>query len=145
MKNPLCRPGNLSLTTHWEETDRDLVGDEFCHAHSAHLRKRCQREEKQRVDRHLIEEFVDFVQREDSGMLPPMEAILATGNPDVGSQQLETTKAYVCRVRARLRQLGICFQNGEAVPRKRRPYKKRVKSSLRVVTAGSPPHDERNG
>jgi len=25
MKNPLCRPGNLSLTTHWEETDRDQV------------------------------------------------------------------------------------------------------------------------
>ena len=39
MKNPVCRPGNLSLTTHWEETDRDQVGDEFCHAHSAYLRK----------------------------------------------------------------------------------------------------------
>lgn len=144
MKNPLCRPGNLPLTTHWEETDRDQVGDEFCHAHSAHLRKRCQREEKQHVDRQLIEEFVDFVRREDSGMLPPMEAIFTTGNPDVGSQRLETTKAYVCCTRARLRQLGRCFQNGEPVPRKRRPYKKRVKSSVCIVTAGSPPHDERN-
>jgi hypothetical protein len=35
MKNPLCRPGNLSLSTHWEEMHRDQVGDEFCHAHSA--------------------------------------------------------------------------------------------------------------
>ena len=97
------------------------------------------------LSRHLIEEFVDFVQREDSGMLRPMEAILAMGNPSVGSQSLETTKAYVCRTRARLRQLGRCFQSGEGVPRKRRPYKKRGKSSRCVATARSQPHDEKNG
>jgi hypothetical protein len=145
MKNPLCRSGNLSLATHFEETDRDQVGDEFCHAHSDYLRKRCERQERQREGRHLIEEFVDFVQREDSGMLPPMEAILATGNPDVASQELGTAKADVCRTRARLRQLGRCFLNDEPVPRQRRPYKQRVKSSLRVATARSQPHDERNG
>ena len=60
MKNPLCRPGNLSLTTHLEETDRHQVGDEFCHAHSAHLRERCERQEKQRDARHALTEFVDF-------------------------------------------------------------------------------------
>jgi hypothetical protein len=29
MKNPLCRPGNLSLTTHWDGADDDQIGDEF--------------------------------------------------------------------------------------------------------------------
>jgi hypothetical protein len=125
MKNPLCRPGNLSLTTHWDEADRDQVGDEFCHAHSAHLRTRCERQEKQREDRHLIGEFVDFVQREDSRTLPAMEAILETRNPDDAAQQLRTRNAIVFRTRARLRQLGTCFLNGERVPRQRRPYKRR--------------------
>jgi|ERR1017187_76988 hypothetical protein len=117
MKNPLCRPGNLSLRSHWEEADRDQVGDEFCHAHSTHLRKRCQRQEKQREDRQLIGEFVDFVQREDSGVLPAMETMLAiwTGNADL------------CGKRSRLRQLGRCFLKSEPVPKQRRPYRRRVK------------------
>jgi hypothetical protein len=127
MKNPLCRPGNLSLTTHWEEPDRDQVGDEFCHAHSAYLRKRCERQKKLREDRHLIGEFVDFVQREDSGVLPVMGAIAATGTPGAAAQQLGPRKTDVCRTRARLRQLGKCFVNDEPVPRQRRPYKRRVK------------------
>jgi hypothetical protein len=136
MKNPLCRPGNLSLTSHWEETDRDQVGDEFCHAHSAYLRKRCEQQEKQREDRHLIGEFVDFVQREDSRTLPAMEAILATGNPDDPAQELRARKADVCRMRSRLRQLGRCFQTGEPVPRQRRPYKRRVSRNRRAAMAG---------
>ena len=40
MKNPVCRPGNLSLTTHFDETDRDQIGDEFCHSHSAYLKEK---------------------------------------------------------------------------------------------------------
>ena len=127
MKNPLCRPGNLSLTTHWEETDRDQVGDEFCHAHSAHLRKRCERQEKQREDRHLIGEFVDFVQREDSGVLPAMGAIAATETLAAGAELLGTTEADFCRKRSRLRQLGRCFLKSEPVPKQRRPYRRRVK------------------
>jgi hypothetical protein len=135
-KNPLCRLGNLSLSTHWEETDRDQVGDEFCHAHSAHLRKRCERQKKQHEDRHLIGEFVDFVRREDSGMVPAMEAIFATGNPDDAAQQLKMRKADVCRTRARLCQLGTCFLNGERVPRQRRPYKRRVSRNRTTALTG---------
>jgi hypothetical protein len=127
MKNPLCRPGNLSLTTHWEETDRDQVGDEFCHAHSAHLRKSCERQEKQREDRHLLGEFVDFVQREDSGVLPVMGAIAATGRPSAGVGLLGATEADFCRKRSRLRQLGRCFLKNEPVPKRRRPYRRRLK------------------
>ncbi len=130
MKNPLCRSGNLSLTTHWEEADRDRVGDEFCHAHSAYLRKRCERQEKLREDRHLLGEFVDFVRREDSAVLPVMGAIAATGTRGAAAQQLGPGKTDVCRTRARLRQLGKCFLNDEPVPRQRRPYKRRVKRAV---------------
>ena len=136
IKNPICRPGNLSLSTHFEETDHDQVGDEFCHTHSTYLRKRCERQEKQREDRSMIGEFVDFVQREDSRTLPAMEAILATGNPNDAAQQLRTRKAEVCRTRARLRQLGRCFLNGELVPRQRRPYKRRVSRNRTTPLAG---------
>jgi len=115
LKNPLCRPGNLSLSTHWDDAGRDQVGDEFCHAHSAHLRKRCERQDKQREERHLIGEFMDFVQREDSGVLPAMESMLATGNADF------------CGKRSRLRQLGRCFLKSEPVPKQRRPYRRRVR------------------
>jgi hypothetical protein len=117
MKNPLCRPGNLSLSAHWDEMDRDQVGDEFCHANSAHLGKRCERQEKQREDGHLIGEFVDFVQREDSIVLPAMGTMLATG----------TGNADFCGKRSRLRQLGRCFLKSEPVPKQRRPYRRRVK------------------
>jgi hypothetical protein len=124
-KNPLCRPGNLSLTTHWEETDRDQVGDEFCHAHSTNLRKRCERQEKQSGDRNLIGEFVDFVRRKDSGVLPVMGAIAATGTSSAGAELLGTTKADFCRKYTRLRQLATCFADGEPVPRQRKAYRTR--------------------
>jgi hypothetical protein len=126
MKNPLCRPGNLSLTTHWEETDRDQVGDEFCHSHSAYLRKRCERQEKQREDRHRIGEFVDFVRRQESHVLPAIGAIAATGTPSGAAEFLGTTEHDFCRMHTRLRQLGTCFVDGEEVPRQRRPYRRRA-------------------
>ena len=125
MTNPLCRPGNLSLTTHWEEADRDQVGDEFCYAHSSHLRKRCERQEKQREDRHLFGEFVDFVQREDAGVVPVMRAITATETLAAGAELLGATEADFCRKHTRLRQLATCFADGGRVPRQRKPYRTR--------------------
>ena len=136
MKNPLCRPGNLSLSTHLDETDRDQVGDEFCHAHSAHLRKRCERQERQREDRHLIGEFVDFVQREDSGVVPVMRAITATETLAAGAELLGTTEADFCRKRSRLRQLGRCFIKNELVPKRRKAYRRRLKRTAPSTPLG---------
>jgi hypothetical protein len=127
MKNPLCRPGNLSLSTHFDETHRDQIGDEFCHSHSAYLRKRCERQERQRDDKHRISEFLDFVRRQDSDVLPAMGAISATGTSGDGAELLGTTEADFCRMRSRLRQLGRCFLKSEPVPKQRRPYRRRVK------------------
>jgi len=150
MKNPLCRPGNLSLTTHFEERDRDQIGDEFCHSHSAYLRKRCEQQEKQRDDRHRIGEFVDFVRRQDSHVLPAFGAIAATGTPSGAAEFLGTTEHDFCRMHTRLRQLGTCFVDGEEVPRQRRPYKQRVRRNRTAPLAGErvapvtrPPLDRR--
>jgi hypothetical protein len=127
MKNPLCRPGSLSLSTYFDEMDRNQIGDEFCHAHSAYLRKRCERQERQRDDKHRIREFVDFVRRQDSDVLPAMGAIAATGTSGDGAELLGTTEADFCRMRSRVRQLGRCFLKREPVPKQRRPYRRRVK------------------
>ena len=136
MKNPLCRPGNLSLTTQVEGTDHGQADDEFCHAHSAYLRKRCEQQAKQREHRHLIGAFVDFVEREDSGVLPVMGAIAATRTPGAGAELLGTTQADFCRKRSRLRQLGTCFLNGEAVLKRRRRYSQRVNRATPATPLG---------
>jgi hypothetical protein len=126
MKNPLCRPGNLSLTADWEETDRNQVDDEFCHRHSEHLKGRCQRQERQREARQALAEFSDFVRREDSTVLPAMGAIASTATPGAAAELLGTTTANFSRMRSRLRQLGRCYLGNQAVPRKRRPYRSRL-------------------
>jgi len=92
-KNPLCRPGNLSLTADWEDTDRDQVDDEFCHRLSEHLRKRCQQQERQQDARQALTEFSEFVAREDSSVLSAMEAIAATATPRAAAELLGTTTA----------------------------------------------------
>jgi hypothetical protein len=130
MKNPLCRPGTLSLTSDCEDTDRNQVDDEFCHGHSEHLRRKCQQQERLRVARHALAEFSEFVRREDSSVLPAMEAIAAVGTSRAAAELLGKTKTDFCRMRSRLRQLGRCFQTGERVPRRRRPYKRRLTTRI---------------
>jgi hypothetical protein len=46
-KEPICCAGNISLGGHADEGDSGRVDDEFCHAHSEHLRGRCQWQERQ--------------------------------------------------------------------------------------------------
>lgn len=134
IKNPICRAGNLSLGTHSNDEDCGQVEDEFCHAHSAHLRGRCQRQERQHDARQILARFSAFVEREDSSVLPAMDAIAATATPGGAAELLGATRADFSRMRSRLRQLSRCFQTGEGVPRQRRRYRRRVavRISLRV-------------
>jgi hypothetical protein len=131
MKNPICRAGNVSLGGHFDESDSGQVDDEFCHTHSAYLRGVCQRQERQRDASHTLTEFVEFLRREDAGVLPVIGAIAATTAPAAATELLGATKADFCRMRSRLRQLGRCFQTGDPVPRKRRPYRSRARSPHR--------------
>jgi hypothetical protein len=130
MKNPLCSTGNVSLSVQGDAENSGQVDDEFCHAHSEYLRKASEQLEKQGQDRHRITEFTDFVSREDSGVVPAIEAILATDTNADSARFLRTTDYGFTRMRTRLRQLGRCFENGEPVPRQREPYKKPVKTRI---------------
>jgi hypothetical protein len=125
-KNPLCRPGNLSFTADCGDSDRDQADDEFCHQHSEHLRSRCQRQEKQRDARQVLAEFSVFVKREDPRLLLVMKAIAAAGTSSDVAELLGTTEADFWRMRSRLRELGRCFLRNEAVPRKRKQYRRRL-------------------
>lgn len=136
MKNPICRAGNVSLGGHSDDSDPAQVDDEFCHAHSEHLRRRCQRQDRREHARQAMSEFSEFVKREDSSVLPAMEAIAATATLGTAAELLGTTRTDFFRMRSRLRHLGRCFETGERVPRQRRPYRRRLKTriSLRVRT-----------
>ena len=113
---------------HFDESDSGQVDDEFCHTHSAYFRGVCQRQERKWDASHTLAEFVEFLRREDAGVLPVMGAIAVTTTPAAATELLG---ADFCRVRSRLRQLGRCFQTGDPVPRKRRPYRSRARSPHR--------------
>ena len=125
-KNPICRPGNFSFTLDPEDTNRNQLNDELCHGCSEHLRRRCRQQERQWEASQSLAEFADFVQREDSSVLEAMEAIASTATPRRAAELLGTTTGEFCRMRSRLRQLGRCFLRNEVVPKKRRPYRRRL-------------------
>ena len=74
------------------------MDDEFCHGHSEHLRSKCQRQERQWNARYALAEFSEFVKREDSSVLPAIEAIAAVGTPGTAAELLGTTKSDFCRI-----------------------------------------------
>jgi len=122
----LCRPGNLSLRTQAEEEDAGSVGGEYCHSHSAHLQDAARVAEKQADDLARIQEFKNFVLREDAKVLPVIEALLATGRYADAADRARLTNSEFTWMLTRLKKLGTCFLNGEPVPRRRRPYKRRI-------------------
>jgi len=63
-----------------------------------------------------LAEFCDFVKREDSSVLPAMEAIAVTATAAAAAEFLGATKADFCRLRSRLHQLGRCFEASQQVP-----------------------------
>jgi hypothetical protein len=125
-KDAIWRTGNFSFTGLSDAIDTGQVDDEFCHSHSEHLREGRERQQKQQDARLVLAEFSDFVRCEDSSLMRAMEAIAATATPGPAAELLGTTIGELCRMRSRLRQLGRCFQSGARVPRRRRPYRRRL-------------------
>lgn len=125
IKDALCHPGNTSLDGQTEGEGFRCV-DEFCHAHSAQLRAAAKASEKHSADRAFLEEFLTFVRREDSKVLPTIEAILATGTHSEAAEWLGLADNEFCRMRNRLKQLSRCFLLAKPTPRERKPYKKRA-------------------
>jgi hypothetical protein len=124
MKDALCRAGNLSLAGEKADEDNYSV-DELCHKNSAHLRaaqKACQ---KQSHDRAFLQEFLNFVRREDAKALPTIEALMTTGTRVEAAYWLGVAELEFDRMHTRVRHLARCFVSGEPVPKQRRPYKRR--------------------
>jgi hypothetical protein len=134
MHDALCRPANLSLGGQTKGEDLRSV-DEFCHAHSTQLRAAAKTSEKQSSDRAFLQEFMNFVRRKDPKILPAIDAILATGTQGEAADWLGITGSGFGRIRNRLSQLARCFVSGEAVPKQRKPYKRRGDSLRCEVVA----------
>jgi hypothetical protein len=140
LKDVLYHPGNPSLDGQAEDEEFRSVDDEYCHLHSAYLRQRAKASEKEACDRAFLEEFMNFVRREDPLVLPMIEALPATGTLGDAVDWLGITESEFGRMRGRLGQLAKWFQSGEQVPRQRKPYKKRVVRSKEF--SGSHPTTE---
>ena len=129
MKDALCRPGNISLDA--EKADGDLCFvDELCQKHSAHLRAAQKASQKQSRDRVFLQEFFNFVGREHEKALGTIQALMTTGTRGEAAYWLGVGELDFDRMRTRVRQLARCFVNGEAVPKQRKPYKRRRESSV---------------
>lgn len=126
MKDALCSPANLSLSGQIDDDDFRSVDDDYCHSHSAYLREAAKVAEKQAHDRARLQEFKNFVRREDTKVLPAIVALLATGTHGDSANGMGITQREFGRMLRRLRQLRKCFLSGEPVPRQRRPYKQRI-------------------
>jgi hypothetical protein len=137
VRDALGRAGNLSLAGQMDVENWGQVDDEHCHAHSDYLKKAWERLEKQGQDRQRIVEFTRFVRREGSGIEPAIGAIFATGSHGDAAEFLGITDAGFSRMRTRLLQLGRCFENGEPVPRQRKPYKKRRRAAAILSLAAA--------
>ena len=137
MKDALCQPGNLSLDGQADGEDPRSVDDEYCHLHSTYLRTVAKSSGKQGLDKAFLQEFVDFVQREDPKVLPIIEALSATGTRADTADLLGIMESEFGRTRDRISQLAECFLSGEPVPKQRKPYKKRIAKTK--LFAGSHP------
>src|SRR2546429_5206083 len=114
------RPGNLSLDGQTEGEDLRSVDDEYCHSHSEYLRRAANASEKQSSDRALLQEFLNFVRREDPKALSTIEALLATGTQADAADWRGGPKNEIFRVRTPKGPFAPGFLNGGTLPRQRK-------------------------
>ena len=127
MKDALSCPGNLSLGGEKSDDDPCCV-DELCHKLSVHLRAKQKVCQKQSDDRVFVQEFVDFVGREDAKALPTIEALMTTGTRGEAAYWLGIAELEFDRMHTRVKHLARCFVSGEPVPKQRKPYNRRRES-----------------
>jgi hypothetical protein len=112
-KNPLFRPGNLSLSEHVEGEEWVHASDEYCHSHSEQLRNSQQIGEKQRQDRFSILEFASFVHRTDSKVLPVLRAMYTSETKAEALGSLQLTEYRFLPICDRLRELARFYADGD--------------------------------
>lgn len=129
-KNPVLRPGNIPFGANDDEGgEHSFAGDEFVHRNSDYLAASSDRQSKQHDDRLLTNQFKQFVAQHDPVVYPALEALESTGTIGEAAKFIGVSDSEFSRARARLKQLGECFQKGLPVPKQRRPYKKRTRAA----------------
>jgi len=126
MKDALCHPNKLSLDG-LPEPDSSVTED-FCQSNSPQWREAARTNDRQAVERVLVQDFVHFVKTHDRKVLSVVEALLATQTQTEAADLLGMTESEFCRIRRRLDCLRNCFRRGEPMPR-RRPYRRRLKKA----------------
>jgi hypothetical protein len=128
MKDVLGRPGTFSLDG---EKSGEKLGsvDEFCHKHSAHFRVAEKASQKQSHDSAFLQQFLNFVARKDAKALATIQAMMATGTWGQAAYWLGIPELEFDRRRTPVKRLARCFVTGEPIPKQRRPYKKRKRTS----------------
>jgi hypothetical protein len=129
IKDALCRPNNLSLDG---QTKGDLrsVTEDFCQSNSPQWREAARASDKVAGDRVLVQDFVHFLNKHNRKALPVVEALLAAQTQTQAADLLGMTESEFCRIRRRLEKLRNCFLTGEPVPKRWRPYRRRLREDL---------------
>jgi hypothetical protein len=132
-KNPICRPGNYSLSTQLDPENYEVVDDEYVHTNSSHLMHISHQEQTKHENRVFLREFATFLEKHDPQLVPVMEAIAATGTFNEAAQFLNCDEAAFNRARNRIRILRDAFMNNAEVPKQRKPYRTRRTSEAPVL------------
>lgn len=124
-KNPVCRLGNLSLASAMDPENYEVVDDEYVHGHSEILTRNARSRLRQEEQAVFLSEYRTFLAEEDPDMLRVTYAIESTGTFGDAMRDLGMSEQEFSRARNRLKQLAVCFEEDQDVPKQRKPYKKR--------------------
>jgi hypothetical protein len=125
-KNPICRLGNLALASCMDPENYEVVDDEYVHGHSEVLSRGTHSRMHQEEQQVFLSEYRTFLSEEDPDMLRVAHAIEITGTYGEAMRDLGMTEQEFSRARNRLKQLAVCFEADQVVPKQRKPYKKRA-------------------
>jgi hypothetical protein len=133
MKDALCRPNKLSIDGTLE-SDYSVTED-FCHSNSPQWRETATTHDRQAGERVLVQDFLHFVGKHDRRILSVVEVLLKTETQTEAANALGLTENEFARIRRRLDKLRNCFVTGKPVPKRWRPYRRRLREGS---GAGSP-------
>lgn len=102
--SPVTQASSQGTASVRDGTIRASGDDEYCDAHSEHLREVANASEKLDRDRALIAEFVGFVRREDANSVAAIESLFVGGTQEAAAQSLGMTEAQFNRTHNRLLQ-----------------------------------------
>jgi len=129
----LSQAGNLSFSEDAGPDSQGEVDDQYVHLNSGILRDTASRREKQRGDHLFVDEFAQFVHREDPSVECVITAISEATTHYDAAHKLGVSEYEYFGVHDRLRQLADSFVTGVEVPFPRRRYRRRAKKTTHQI------------